>query len=338
MWLSELAHYLDGRLIGSDREITGVATVEEAGAENLSFLANPKYKAKALASQAGALLVAEELPGTFSQIVVANPYLAFTEAMTLLNPVRRPAPGISAGAHVAADARIDQSASVMAGAYIGSNACIAEDVVIWPGCFVGDGAQVGARTVLNPNVTVYHGCRLGADCIVHAGTVIGSDGFGFVWDGQQHRKIPQVGIVCIGNHVEIGANCTIDRAAISQTLIGAGTKLDNLVQVAHNVVIGDNCLLVAQCGIAGSSKLGRGVTIAGQAGVVGHITVGDGCVASAKAGIAGDLAAGQVVSGYPGIEHRRWLRAQQIFKELPELLKRIRELERKVNELSQDRP
>lgn len=336
MRLSELTSLLGGRLIGADREIKGVATVEEAGPDDLSFLANPKYKAKALASQAGALIVAEELPGSFSQIIAANPYLAFTQALTILNPVRKPQPGIAAGAHVCAGAMIDPSASVMAGAYIGEGATIAADVIIWPGCFVGDGAQVGARTVLNPNVTVYHGCQLGADCIVHAGVVIGSDGFGFVWDGQQHRKIPQVGVVIVGNNVEIGANCTVDRAALSQTVIGDGTKIDNLVQVAHNVVIGDNCLLVAQCGIAGSTKLGKNVTIAGQAGVLGHITLGDWCVASAKSGVAGDLEAGKVVSGYPAFEHRRWLRAQQSFKDLPDLLKRIRELERKVDELSQD--
>jgi len=338
MQLSELAQLLSGRLIGPDIAISGVNTVEEAGPAELSFLANPKYKAKALASRAGALIVAEELPGSFSQIIVANPYLAFTQALSLLNPVRQPEPGVAAGAHICAGAKIDASASVMAGAYIGEGAVIAAGAVIWPGCFVGDGAAVGSRTVLNPNVTLYHGCRLGDDCIVHAGAVIGSDGFGFVWDGQQHRKIPQVGVVIVGNNVEIGANCTVDRAALSQTVIGDGTKLDNLVQVAHNVVIGDNCLLVAQCGIAGSTRLGRNVTIAGQAGVLGHITLGDGCVASAKAGVAGNLAAGQVVSGYPAFEHRRWLRSQQAFKDLPDMLKRIRELERKIDELSQDRP
>ncbi len=337
MQLSELAELLGGRLVGPDMTIGGVNTVEEAGPAELSFLANPKYRAKALASRAGALIVAEELPGAFSQIIVANPYLAFTQALTVLNPVRQPQAGIAAGAHVCTGARIAASASVMAGAYIGENAVIAEGATIWPGCFVGDGATVGPRTVLNPNVTVYHGCQIGADCIVHAGAVIGSDGFGFVWDGTQHRKIPQVGVVIVGNNVEIGANCTVDRAALSQTVIGDGTKLDNLVQVAHNVVIGDNCLLVAQCGIAGSTKLGKNVTIAGQAGVLGHISLGDWCVASAKSGVAGDLADGQVVSGYPAFEHRRWLRSQQAFKDLPDLLKRIRELERKVDELSQDR-
>jgi UDP-3-O-[3-hydroxymyristoyl] glucosamine N-acyltransferase len=172
---------------------------------------------------------------------------------------------------------------------------------------------------------------VGRHCILHSGVVIGSDGFGFVWDGTRHVKIPQKGIVILGDHVEIGSNCCIDRAALTATRIGSDVKMDNLIQVGHNVVVGDHSILVAQSGIAGSSRLGASVTLAAQAGVSGHVTVGNNCIATARAGIGQDVPDGKIMSGYPAIEHRQWLRVQQIVKDLPKLLKRVRELERRLD-------
>ncbi len=336
MLLSAIANHLDGRLHGDDIEIKGVSTLEEASGSDITFLANPRYRDKVGASRAGAIITSEVLDTGMSQVIVDYPYLAFTETLSLIYPARRHEPGIAAAAHICQSARVDAKACIYPNVYVGENATIAAGCVIHPGCFIGDGASIDSGTVLHPNVTVYNGCRIGSDCIIHAGAVIGSDGFGFVWDGEKHRKIPQVGIVMIGNHVEIGSNCTVDRAALTATMIGNGVKMDNLVQIGHNVVIGDHCILVAQSGVAGSSRLGVGVVLAGQAGVAGHISVGDGCTASAKAGIVSDLKPGQTVSGYPAMDHKKWLRAQKAYKDLPDMLKRIRELERRLDELEKD--
>ncbi len=333
MLLSEIASQLDGELLGADIEISGVSTIDEAGARDITFLANPKYKESALATKAGAIIVSEPLEIGASQLVVDHPYLAFTEVLSLVHPPKQHKAGVSKQAHIGSNSHIGPGSTIYPQAYVGENVTIGKDCVIHPGCYIGDSANIGDNTVLHANVVVYEGCHIGNGCILHAGCVIGSDGFGFVWDGEKHRKIPQVGVVIVGNNVEIGSNCSVDRAALTQTVIGSGTKIDNLVQIAHNVVIGDHCILVAQSGIAGSAKLGVGVILAGQAGVGGHITVGDGCTASAKAGIASDLEPGKVVSGYPAMDHKKWLRAQKVYKDLPELIKRIRQLERRVDDL-----
>ncbi len=336
MLLSEIARHIGGVLKGPDRDISGASTIEEATPDDITFLANPKYRDKAGSSAAGAIIVGEDLDLPMSRIVTANPYLSFARVLELIYPAKVHRPGISDMAFVHPDAQVDPTAAVYPLAFIGEKARVAEHCVVHPGCVIGDRASIDESTVLHPNVTVYEKCRIGRHCIIHSGVVIGSDGFGFVWDGEKHYKIPQKGIVIIGDHVEIGSNCTIDRAALTSTRIGSDVKMDNLVQIGHNVVVGDHCIIVAQSGVAGSSRLGSLVTLAAQSGVAGHVTVGDGSTAAARAGIVSDLPAGRVVSGFPAMDHRQWLRVQKVYKDLPQLLKRIRELERRIDSLEQD--
>jgi UDP-3-O-[3-hydroxymyristoyl] glucosamine N-acyltransferase len=336
MFLSEIAHHLGGTLLGEDRDISGASTLEEAASSDITFLSNPKYKDKVYNTAAGAVIVGEKLDITASQILVTNPYLGFAHAVNLLYPGKKHSPGISEMAFVHPDAHVDVSACIYPHVYIGEGANVSKGCVIFPGCFIGDGATIGEGTTLHPNVVVYDGCMLGTNCIIHSGVIIGSDGFGFVWDGEKHFKIPQKGIVIIGDHVEIGSNCTIDRAALTSTRIGSDVKMDNLVQIGHNVTIGDHTIIVAQSGVAGSARIGNSVVLAAQSGVAGHISVGDGCTAAGRAGIASNLPAGKVVSGFPAMDHRQWLRAQKVYKDLPNLLKRVRELERRISAIDKD--
>ncbi len=336
MLLSRLVELLGGALQGEDREISGASTLEEAVAGDITFLANLKYREAVKDTKAGAVIVQAAFDLPISQIITDNAYLYFARVLQLIYPGKPLRPGISEFAYVHPDAQVHADACIHPHVYIGARACISPNTVIYPGCFIGDGAAVGEHTLLYPNVVLYDGCTIGAHCIIHAGVIIGSDGFGFVWDGKQHVKIPQKGIAIIGDHVEIGSNCTIDRAALTSTRIGSDVKMDNLVQVGHNVVVGDHTIIVAQTGISGSARIGAGVVLAGQCGVVGHITIGDGVTAASRTGIVTDIPAGKVISGFPAMDHKHWLRVQNVHKDLPELLKRVRELERKVKELVKD--
>jgi len=336
MLLSEIAQYLGGVLIGLDRDISGASTIEEATSADITFLANPKYRDKVQETSAGGIIVAEELGITIPQIIAKDPYLCFARAVNLIYPERPFTPGISPQAYVHPDAEVDETACIFPHVYIGQRAKISKRCVLYPGCFIGEGVSIGENTTVHPNVVVYDGCILGKECIMHAGVVIGSDGFGFAWDGKKHFKIPQKGIVIIGDYVEIGSNCTIDRAALTSTRIGSDVKMDNLVQIGHNVTIGDHTIIVAQSGVAGSASIGRSVILAAQSGVAGHISVGDGCTAAARAGVATDLPPGKIVSGFPAIDHRQWLRAQNVYKDLPGLVKRIRALERRLDGIDND--
>lgn len=331
MLLSEIAKHIDGRLEGNDRIIRGVSTLDDASEDDITFLANSKYTGRALSTKAGAIIVSSKIAKEIPQIIVGNPYHGYAKTLRLLYPQKSHKPGVSDRAYVGEDASISLSAAVYPGAYIGDRSQIGENCVIYPGSYVGEGCIIGDNTVIYPNVSIYEGCIIGKGCIIHAGTVIGSDGYGFVWDGEQHLKIPQVGIVVIGDNVELGANCTVDRAALTKTVIGNGVKTDNMVHIAHNVAIGENSLIVAQAGIAGSTTVGKHVTIAGQAGIIGHLTIGDFCVITSKAGVTSNLPAGSVVSGAPEMDHKKWLRVQAALKKLPELQKRLHELERRLD-------
>jgi len=334
--LSELAQRLECRLEGDGEiAIRRVAGIEDAGPGDLTFFTNPRYAAELKRTRASAVIVSERTDGAPCAVLRSrHPYLTFARAVEMFADPWRPAPGIHRLADVAA------------------TAVIAADASIGPFAVVGDGTHVGARTIVHAHVTIGRHARIGDDCVVHShvsirervevgnrvvlqdGAVIGSDGFGFARtpDGT-HHKIPQVGGVVIEDDVEIGANAAIDRPAVGETRIGAGSKIDNLVQVAHGVTLGKNVLLAAQVGIAGSTTIEDSVTLAGQVGVAGHITVGKGAIATAQSGIPSSVEPGSLVSGYPAIDNRDWLKSSAVFRKLPELRKTIAELERRIAEL-----
>ncbi|HSC29852.1 MAG TPA: UDP-3-O-(3-hydroxymyristoyl)glucosamine N-acyltransferase [Vicinamibacterales bacterium] len=336
MKLKDIAERLGCVLEGDgDIEIRGVAGIEDAGPGELTFFTNPKYTAALRTTRAAAVILSDAADAAPCAMLRAEqPYLAFARAVELFADDWRPAAGVH---------RL---------ALVSDGASLGPDVSIGPFAVIGDGARIGARTILHPHVTVGRGAEVGEDCILHArvslrervrvgnrviiqdGAVVGSDGFGFARraDGT-HHKIPQIGSVVIDDDVEIGANSAIDRPAVGETRVGAGTKIDNLVQVAHGVRIGRDVLLAAQVGIAGSTTIEDSVTLAGQVGVAGHLTLGRGVVASAQSGIPNSVDAGAFVSGYPAIPNREWLKSSAVFRRLPEMRRQMAELERRIAEL-----
>lgn len=330
--LDELAARLGAEVVGAGSlVIGGVRPLGDAGPEHLSFYHNRRYLQAARESQAGALLLAtrEGFSGR-NLLVVKEPYAALAEVLTLFHPCERPAAGVHSSAVVAASARVSESASVGPHAVIGERAAIGDRAVVSAGCFVGEDARIGADTLLHPNAVVEPRCQVGARCILHAGVVIGSDGFGFATVNGEHRKVPQVGIVVVEDDVELGANVCVDRATLGETRIGRGTKVDNLVQIAHNVRIGEGSLLVAQSGISGSTELGHHVVMAGQSGAVGHLHLAERTVVTAKTGVTEDTSPGQMVSGFPSRPHREWLKAMAHLYQIEDLKRRVAELERRL--------
>ena len=329
--------------------LRGLRPLDEAGPQDVAFYANPRYKAQLAATHAGAVLVAEDeaalVPASSVRLVCAQPYVAFAKASALFHPEELPAAGIAPGAHVHAEAQVDPSAHVGAAAVVGRGARIGRGTVLHPGAIVLDYAQVGAGCTLHAGSVVREGCVLGDRVVLQPNCVIGSDGFGFALDlegdegrpGPLHRKIPQAGIVRIEDDVELGACTCVDRATLGETVIGRGSKVDNLVQIAHNVRIGPLSLLVAQSGVSGSTTLGAGVILAGQVGVVGHLSIGDGARVGAQSGVSRDVEAGATVSGSPAIDHRDWLRLSAALPKLPELVRELRRLEKRVAELEKVR-
>jgi UDP-3-O-[3-hydroxymyristoyl] glucosamine N-acyltransferase len=338
--LTEIADRLECRLEGDgDIEIARVAGIEDAGAGDLTFFANPKYAAALRTTRASAVILGERAEAApCAMLRAANPYLAFARAMELFAPRPTVVPGIHPSADVAASATVDPTASVAAFVSIGDGATVGARTVIYPHVTIGPGAVIGADCVVHARVSIRERVVLGARVVVQDGAVIGSDGFGFARrpDGT-HYKIPQVGGVVIEDDVEIGANTTIDRPAVGETRIGAGTKIDNLVQVAHGVTIGREVLLAAQVGIAGSTTLEDRVTLAGQVGVAGHLTIGKGVVATAQTGIPNSVDAGSFISGYPAIDNRDWLKSSAVFRKLPELRKAVADLQKRLEALEKRR-
>lgn len=316
--------------------LQAVRTLGEAGPGDLSFLHNPKYLALARESRAGLLLVNDPapLPGR-ARLVVKDPYRALASLLHALYGAPPPAGGVHPLASVAADAEIHPEACVMAFASVGSRARIGAHAILHPFVHVGADCAIGEGAVLHPHVTLYHETIVGARTIIHAGAVLGADGFGFAMGAQGHLKVPQIGRVIVGADVEIGANSTVDRAALGATVIEDGVKIDNLVMVAHNAVIGRHSVLVAQSGISGSTTLGPGVIIAGQSGAVGHITLGAGAKVGAKSAVTHDLEPGAFVTGHPARNHRDWLLQQAMIDKLPEFRKQLKELGAKVEALEQ---
>ncbi|HWI41344.1 MAG TPA: UDP-3-O-(3-hydroxymyristoyl)glucosamine N-acyltransferase [Verrucomicrobiae bacterium] len=337
MTLREIAAHLGGTLQGDgETPITGIASLDEAAEGEISFLSNPKYAAKVATTRAAAVILP---PGAESAaanaVVVPNPYLAFARLLHLFHTRPYRAQGVMEGAFVAEGAVLGREVTLYPGSYVGEGAVIGDRCVLHPGAAVYEKATVGDDTVLHANVSIRERCRVGSRVIIHNGTVIGSDGFGYAFDGKGHFKIPQVGIVVVEDDVEIGANTTIDRAALGITSVGRGTKIDNLVQIGHNCVIGSNCLIVSQVGIAGSCKLGDFVTLGGQVGVAGHLEIGSKVMVAAQSGIPGDIPPGQVVAGSPAMPHREWLKMSMVLPKLPELRKTILSLEKRVRELEE---
>ncbi|TMQ60377.1 MAG: UDP-3-O-(3-hydroxymyristoyl)glucosamine N-acyltransferase [Candidatus Eisenbacteria bacterium] len=334
--LEAVAKAIDGTVVGDGSvEITGVAGIREAREGELTFLANPRYESYLELTQASAIIVSENHRNIGKPLIQnPNPYLAFLKAMRLFTgEAERPCAGVHPTAVVAEDAFIALDASVGPHVVIGRGASIGARAIVHAGCFIGARARVGDEVLLYPNVTVREECVLGDRVIVHSGTVVGSDGFGFVRDGDVYRKLPQVGNVLVEDDVEIGANVTIDRATTGTTRIGAGSKIDNLVQIAHNVQVGKNCIIVAQVGISGSTVLGDHVVLAGQVGIVGHIEIGAGAVVGAQSGVSKSVKPGERMFGYPALPLGQAKRIEASIRNLPELIQTVRRLKRRVAEL-----
>jgi UDP-3-O-[3-hydroxymyristoyl] glucosamine N-acyltransferase len=317
--LRELAALVSGQVRGDDsRRVRGVASLESAGPEDLSFLTNARYRAAVASSRAGVLLVGPgvEFPGR-DLLIAPEPYVAFATILAYLHPEPEAASGVSPDASVAESARLGRDVAIGPFAVVAEGAALGDGVAIGAGSYVGPHAEVGEATVLHPRVVLYAGTVVGARCILHAGTVLGSDGFGFATSSSGvHHKIPQRGRVVVEDDVEIGANATIDRATLGTTRIGRGTKIDNLVQIAHNNVIGEHCILAAQVGLAGSVTLGRYVLLGGQVGVGDHLTVGERTMVGGQAGVIGDIPAGSVLWGTPAQPRRDYLRQVAALKRL----------------------
>jgi UDP-3-O-[3-hydroxymyristoyl] glucosamine N-acyltransferase len=313
--------------------LTGVAALESAGPGDLSWVVDESRTAAGAATRAGALLVSSErLASGKPAVIVPIPQLALARWLELRHSPARPRAGKARGAFVDRTARLGAGVAVAAGATVSARARIGARTVISAGAFVGEGAELGEDCLLHPNAAVLAGCRVGARCVLQAGAVVGSDGFGYVWDGAGHHKIPQIGIVRVEEDVEIGANSAIDRATLGETVIGRGTKIDNLVQVGHNVVVGPHSVFCGQAGVGGSSRIGRGVTLAGQVGISDHVMIGDGAILTGQAGVArrGRVDAGAVLSGMPALPHREFLRRAALVGKLEAALERLTALEKRI--------
>jgi UDP-3-O-[3-hydroxymyristoyl] glucosamine N-acyltransferase len=309
------------------REVVGVAGIEACPADRITFVANPKYAAAARESQAAAVIVDPGFPAIRAATLrVKNPYLAWAKLIEAFHPAPRYAPGVHATAVIAESANVGARAHVGAYVVVGEGCEVGEDAVLLPHVVLYPGVRVGHRFFAHAHAVVREGCVLGDDVVLQNGAVIGADGFGFAKDDAGHwLKIVQSGPAVLEDAVEVQANACIDRASVGETRVKAGAKIDNLVQVGHGSTVGENTLLCAQVGLAGSTVVGRDVILAGQVGVAGHLTIGDGAIATAQSGIPGDVAPGTVVSGYPAMENRAWLRTVAAVNRLPELLKQLRQ-------------
>lgn len=333
--LKKLAESINGRVIGNaDAVIRGVAGIKEAQSGEITFLANAKYAPLLRETKASAVILSRPDPSlSCAQVIVEDPYYAFSRVVSAFVEKPYHAIGISPLASIGTNVRLGRDLSIHPFVTIGARAVIGDRVTLYPGVYIGEETEIGDDSIIYANVSIREKAAIGRRVIIHSGAVIGSDGFGFATHKGRHHKIPQIGTVVIEDDVEIGANVAVDRAAMGKTMIKRGTKIDNLVQIAHNVILGEDCLIVSQVGISGSAEIGSHVTLAGQTGVAGHLTIGDNVVAGGRAGVTKDIAPNQVVSGYPTLPHRQWLEAQAVFAHLPELRKRIKALEMKLEQL-----
>jgi UDP-3-O-[3-hydroxymyristoyl] glucosamine N-acyltransferase len=339
----ELSNILQGELKkDSETLITHPAKIEEAGEGSVTFIANQKYMPFAYSTGASAIIVNHDIqfnqPVKPALIRVEDPYSAFTQVLEIFSktPVEE---GSSPFAFIAPTAKLESEVFVGPLAYVGERVKIGEGTQVYPQVYLGNDVEIGAHTILYPGVKIYHGCKIGDHCIVHAGAVIGSDGFGFApQPNGEYKKVPQTGIVVIEDGVEIGSNCSIDRATVGATLIKTGAKIDNLVQLAHNVVIGSHTVVAAQAGISGSTQLGAYCMVGGQAGFVGHLRIADQVKVNAQSGVTKSVSQkGAKLTGSPADDYTKMLRAQAVMKRLPELEKRIEELEKNLKDYNPEK-
>ncbi len=329
--LQEIADKVHGRVVGNgDIMISNVASIQEAEQGDITFLTRDSFAKRLGDCKASAVIVGKEL-ATETQgmqniirnmVIVDNPALAYAEVTEMFDTPKHKEPGTSPLAWVAEDAQVSSEAAIMPFVHVGRGSIIERGVTVYPFTYIGENVRIGEETLIYSHVSLYNGVTIGKRVIIHAGSVLGSDGFGYTWDGTKHRKIAQLGSLVVEDDVEIGANTTIDRGSLGKTFIGRGVKVDNLVQIAHNVSIGENSIIVAQVGIAGSSTLGRNVILAGQVGVRDHVTIGDNVKAGGGTGITKDVDANANIMGTPHMPHREWLRLQHYLKRLPDLFHR----------------
>jgi len=336
--LKKIASLVGGNVIGNDSfTIEGINSLDAAAQGEISFFADRKYKESLGKTKASAIIVSEEsLLFKGPQVVVSNPALAYAKVASIFVPPVPRYPGISEQAILHDSARIGKDVSIYPLVYVGEEALIGDNVIMFPGVFIGDRVKIGNGTIIYPNVTILDDCQIGKNVIINAGTVIGSDGFGFVRDGPVSVKIPQIGMVQIDDDVEIGANSCIDRAASGKTWVKRGVKTDNFVHVAHNVIIGEDTIIVAQVAISGSVHIGRQVIIGGQVAISDHVEIGDRVMIGSQSGVPKSIPSGEVVSGTPAMPHRLWLKTSGIIKRLPEFNEHLRHLEKRVAELEKN--
>lgn len=337
---AQIAALINGKIEGDpNAPVSSFGKIEEAQNGQLAFLANPKYEEYLYSTKASVIIINDALdlkqPITATLIRVPDAYSAFASLLnTYQKMMQEQLVGVQEPAYISRSASYGQNVFVGAFAYLGENVKIGNNTKIYPNVYLGNNVRVGDNSIIHPGVKIYHDCEIGNHVIIHAGTVVGSDGFGFApqADGS-FQKVPQIGNVVIEDHVEIGANTTIDRATIGSTIIRSGAKLDNLIQIAHNVEIGNSTVVAAQAGISGSTKVGKGVMIGGQVGIVGHINIGDGARINAQSGVSKSIEPGKAVTGSPAHDYTSTLRSQAISRNLPELQKKIKELEAIIRQL-----
>lgn len=340
----QISDLLKGTVEGNSSIVVNrLSKIEEGETGSLSFLANPKYIPFIYTTRASLVIVSKdfkpEQPVSCTLIRVDDPYKSFATLLEMYNQIKKDKKGIEAHSFVSSTARIGKDVYIASFAYIGNNAVIGDHVKIYPQAFIGDNVTIGNNTTIYPGVKIYSDCNVGSHCTLHAGVIIGADGFGFAPNSEGYEKVAQIGNVIIEDHVEIGAGTCIDRATLGSTFIRKGVKLDNLIQIAHNVDIGENTVIAAQTGIAGSTKVGKNCMIGGQVGIVGHLTIADGVKIAAQSGIGTSLTTpNEIVQGSPAFNISDYKRTYVVFKKLPLLEKRISELEKIISELKQTAP
>ena len=337
----QIAAFLRGTVEGDPEvKVSNFSKIEEGKPGTLTFLANPKYEHHIYHTEASIVLVNKDFTPTepihTTLIRVENAYTALAQLLNMVEQAKSKKSGVDSTAFIAPTASVGEDCYIGNMAYIGERVKLGNNCQVYPFAYIGDNVEIGDNTILYPHVTVYHDCRIGQHCILHAGSVIGADGFGFAPEGEQYKKIPQLGNVVIEDNVEIGANTTIDRAVMDSTIIRQGVKLDNLIQIAHNVEVGENTVMAAQVGIAGSVKVGKHCMFGGQVGLAGHIQIADDVPLGAQAGVISSVKEATTLLGAPAIQARNFMRSSAIFNRLPELYRTIGQLQREVETLKKE--